>query len=604
MSTSGETKAVETKTELMFLDLFEQVTIGKTNPRKRFKPEELAQLQASIAEKGLVTPITVRPIGEGDKLHYELVVGERRFRALTGPILVKDLPADSIAALAAQGQRCPCFLRELTDQQALELQIIENLQRDDLDALEEAEGYEQLMLVGDMDARAIAGKINKEVSYVYRRLKLLNLPKAGRGPLLEGVLGESQAMEICCLPHADQREETLKMVLNPKGCKVPEIAREFYDKEKDEPMTYKETVWLISNFYQRSLNGAVFSTKDETLNPKMGPCHSCPRKAGNSPEIFPGLRADMCTDVKCFMGKQQTHCDRLVAGAKAKGQKVLTDAELKKTFVRYGGGEIHLKSESPYVELDGNPGHGETNEYSSKRKWRDLVKGRAVPVVIAVDENGKVHELVDHKLAATAAKENKPELFAKRSSSAGSASDKAEAAKRKQQQAVTKLVFAAQRAAIVAKVEKMEKLEAFADVFLQYALKETCPFENWNGNQVQDYAKVLRYRGIEFAGKEKAAMEAHVKTLTTSAQRLALAVDLLLVSSEESYGPSQHLLNTFAGAFKLDRKKMEESAKATIAEQAAAAKAKKPAPPTVAKSSTKKSVVESAKKGGVKKSHS
>jgi ParB/RepB/Spo0J family partition protein len=127
------------------------------NPRRHFTPAKLAELEASIREVGVLTPLLARMAGDG---MFELAAGHRRYRAAKSAGLT-EVPVRVVA---------------LTDTQLLEVLTIENLQREDVHPLDEARGYEALMRAdGAYTPKAIAAKVGKSESYVYRRLKLLNL---------------------------------------------------------------------------------------------------------------------------------------------------------------------------------------------------------------------------------------------------------------------------------------------------------------------------------------------------------------------------------------------------------------------------------------------
>lgn len=124
-------------------------------PRKRFAEESLKELADSIREKGLLQPLLVRPQGDG----YELVAGERRYRA----------------ALMAGLQEVPAVVKDLTDREALELALVENLQREDLSPVEEARGYQALLEMG-LTQEEVARRVGKARSTVANALRLLQLP--------------------------------------------------------------------------------------------------------------------------------------------------------------------------------------------------------------------------------------------------------------------------------------------------------------------------------------------------------------------------------------------------------------------------------------------
>lgn len=137
----------------------DQIRGGKLNPRKEFKEEDLVELSDSIRQKGIVQPIVVRPDRMGGG--YEIVAGERRWRA----------------AQRANLHTMPVIVRELTDQEVLELGIIENVQRADLNAIEEAAGYRELIERYNYTQDQLAEVIGKSRSHLANTLRLLKLPE-------------------------------------------------------------------------------------------------------------------------------------------------------------------------------------------------------------------------------------------------------------------------------------------------------------------------------------------------------------------------------------------------------------------------------------------
>ena len=165
------------------------ITESKTNPRKHFDPEKLQQLAASIREHGILEPLLVRPVMDGESINdYELVAGARRYRA----------------AKLAQFKPLPCIVRTLTDLEALEIQVTENLQRDDLHPLEEAEGYRLLMQRHGHKVEAVAARLGRSVKYVYDRVKLLALTKEAQELFLAGKITAGHAVILARLRPADQ----------------------------------------------------------------------------------------------------------------------------------------------------------------------------------------------------------------------------------------------------------------------------------------------------------------------------------------------------------------------------------------------------------------
>lgn len=157
---------------------------SKTNPRKSCDAKRQAELAESVRRNGVMQPILVRPLGED---RYEIVAGYCRWTA----------------AVAAGLELMPCMVRTLTDTEALELQLIENVQRADLHPMEEAEGYAALIQRG-YTAQRIAEKVGKSPAYVYDRMKLMELSEAAKTFFLDGVLSPSHAILLARIPVKEQ----------------------------------------------------------------------------------------------------------------------------------------------------------------------------------------------------------------------------------------------------------------------------------------------------------------------------------------------------------------------------------------------------------------
>jgi ParB family transcriptional regulator, chromosome partitioning protein len=161
----------------------EAVQRSKDQPRKRFDEKQLEELAASIRTHGVVEPILVRRDGDG----YRIVAGERRWRA----------------AQRAGLREIPALVRDATDREAFELALVENLQRADLNAVEEAEAYEVLTREHGLTQEQVAERVGKERSTVANALRLLKLPVEVRDMVREGRLEMGHARALLPLERAD-----------------------------------------------------------------------------------------------------------------------------------------------------------------------------------------------------------------------------------------------------------------------------------------------------------------------------------------------------------------------------------------------------------------
>ena len=327
-----------------------------TNPRKHFDPARLDELAISIKTHSVLQPILVRPIANakaGAPL-YEIVAGERRWRG----------------SKLAEQPSIPALVRQLTDFEVLEMQVIENLQRDDLSPLEEAAGYHSLLrkpdgLQGYATAEELAHRIGKSRRYVFNRLKLLDLVKAGREAMQDGKLSPSIALLVARLPEHTQ-PDAIKLLLAGWG---------------GEPYTQRAAERTLEDRFMLRLDKAPFKITDASLVEKAGSCRECPKRTGANPDLFDDVKsADTCTDSVCFHLKADQHKANIIAAAKAEGTVVITGADAKKVMPdRYGA----MKG---YLDLD-------KEDFRIGPKSIGKMLGKDAPQAVLL-ENPHTHELV------------------------------------------------------------------------------------------------------------------------------------------------------------------------------------------------------------------
>lgn len=412
--------------ETLPLDLIAPVYLGQ--PRKHFDPVKLQELADSIKSKGVLQPVVVRPrvclyvamkhplpssaafavaflsndgqrelkfkmAGENgngavdwwkengaiksfkkqadaDKfatdlnarlLPYELIAGERRLRASKMAGLIE----------------IPATVRSLDNKSVLEIQVLENLQRDDLDPLEEAQGFDSLIKRHDYTAETLAAKLGKSRAYVYGMLKLCQIPEIAVRALNEGKITKSHAELIARLPNEKLRQDFAKKVV--KGHRFWQLGGYV-----TEVLSVRDAKALQERSYMVELKGAPFSTTDAKLLPRAGACKDCPKLTGNARDLYPDGRADMCTDPQCFESKKKANADRIAAAARGEGLKVLDAKEAKRLFP-YGG---NLAYNSGYLDFA-----EECYDDPRHRSYKQLLSDGIKPV-LAFDEDGKVHKLV------------------------------------------------------------------------------------------------------------------------------------------------------------------------------------------------------------------
>lgn len=261
------------------------ITPSSNNPRKYFDAYDMSDLTASVARFGVMQPIIVRPQGDG----YELVCGERRYRASIDAGLA-DIPA---------------IVRDLTDDEAFDLQITENLQRKDINPMEESDAFQALMKRGMTKAKDIAKRFGKSETYVYDRLALQRcIPDIQDGIRL-GAFPVSMGKQFARLTIDDQQQLFDNLAKPGKLLDLADVKRAI-----DTQFTY-------------TLEDAPFSTHNPNLLPKAGPCISCPKRSGCNQLLFDDVSSkDICFDKSCYDMKVEAHIAHLEQELKDAGMEV------------------------------------------------------------------------------------------------------------------------------------------------------------------------------------------------------------------------------------------------------------------------------------------
>lgn len=237
----GERKAVsEVKVVKVPIDT---IFPNPYQPRKNFDDAALEDLSASIAQYGVLQPLLVSPAEDG---RYMLIAGERRLRA------------SKMAKLA----EVPVIISEYTSQQIAEIALIENLQREDLHYLEEAEGYEKLMNQFHITQEAMAARVGKKQSTIANKLRLLRLSAPVRKVLMDAELSERHARALLKLPDDEKRLEVLETIV-AKNFSVRQT-EEYINKLLDGKSEEKRKRMVIVNdvrIYLNSIKQVVNAVK-------------------------------------------------------------------------------------------------------------------------------------------------------------------------------------------------------------------------------------------------------------------------------------------------------------------------------------------------------
>jgi ParB family transcriptional regulator, chromosome partitioning protein len=277
---------------------------SKTNPRRFFDEAKLAELADNIRQHGVLQPILLRPLPEGEAGTFELVAGTRRYRA----------------SKLAKRESIPATVRDLTDAQALELQVIENVQRVDVHPLDEAQGYAALIELqpDTYTVESIAARVGRSPAYVNGRLRLIQLIPEAKQAFYEDKLTVAHAFEIARLQPNDQRRALQECF--PQYRNAAAILKD----KKAEATTVRELRAWIEREIHLDLTNAPFDPQDETLLPKAGACARCPKRTGSNPLLFPEVRQkSICTDRECYRAKVEALVQIRVKPLEEKGGKPL-----------------------------------------------------------------------------------------------------------------------------------------------------------------------------------------------------------------------------------------------------------------------------------------
>ena len=298
-----DSRSTEIQTDHIGID---QISLNPNNPRKTFVENELLELAVSIKGMGLISPITIRPVGTIPGLNaYEIVSGEKRFRAYS--ILAKEDPK--------RYSKIPCIIKELSDKDAFDISITENLLRSDVNPFEEADAFHQMVDRFKYKIDDIALRFGKSNVFVYQRMKLSSLCTEGRNYFDRNILSLSHCMELIKINEADQKKALSAII--EEGDFGDEVVR--YTTFSAKALRN----WIETEI-QVKLDNAIFDLKDEKLDKKAGACVNCVSRSGHNTLLFNDIEAtDICFNATCFQNKTYLHIEKEIAKEEKKGKRVL-----------------------------------------------------------------------------------------------------------------------------------------------------------------------------------------------------------------------------------------------------------------------------------------
>lgn len=275
--------------EFRLLDL-DKVFASSGNYRETFNQASLDELTASVRSKGILQPILVRPLnGNGT---YEVVAGSRR----------------RLASIAAGRIQIPAIIRNLSNADALEIQVVENSQREDPNIMEEARGFERLLDIGKHTVETLAAKLDRSTAYVLSRLKLLQLSSHAQKKIAAGQISLGHALLITRLRNESDQKDIITSII-------------------DDDMSVRTVADRIRRL-SKKLTDAAFNTET---------CKTCDFLSRNQTALFPELKkTDECMDRSCWQIKTKEHYRGLIEQRKNEGFKTLIDKKKVEDLINKG----------------------------------------------------------------------------------------------------------------------------------------------------------------------------------------------------------------------------------------------------------------------------
>lgn len=212
-----EETSAENKDSVQYIAI-DEIRPNTDQPRKEFDPEKIRELADSIVEHGIIQPLIVRKSGE----FYELVAGERRWRA----------------ARVAELKKVPCLIREFSDEENVLVTVIENMQREDLNPIEEANGLDQMMRQYGMTQAQVSKSIGKSRPYIANSLRLLKLPEGIQDLVRTGQISMGHARALITIDDPKFQQEIAERIVK-EGLSVRDVEKLAQQKGKKRPKPRK-----------------------------------------------------------------------------------------------------------------------------------------------------------------------------------------------------------------------------------------------------------------------------------------------------------------------------------------------------------------------------
>lgn len=230
----------------------EAILVNPEQPRKIFRQEELEELSKSIQDYGVLQPIILTPYGEG---RYVLIAGERRFRAAT------------LAGLT----KMPAIIKELEEEEAALIALVENVQREDLNYIEEARAYKKLMDDFDLTQGQIAQKVGKQQSTISNKIRILSLPPEIQEVLTENKLTERHARALLKLTDEEDRKKVIERVVknNLNVKQTEKLIEDVLNSREEQRRKQKKINYISYKIYVNTIRKAFGQIREMEENAKF-----------------------------------------------------------------------------------------------------------------------------------------------------------------------------------------------------------------------------------------------------------------------------------------------------------------------------------------------
>jgi ParB/RepB/Spo0J family partition protein len=357
------------------------------NPRKEFGRESMAELLESIKVHGVLTPLLVRTHPswdpKSDCCQYQVLAGHRRLRA----------------AREAGLAELPCLVRECDDKTALEILLLDNLQREGLSPLDEAFGYRQAIDSGEFTADTLAARIGKSRRYIFNRLALCKLSEPVRVALIAGSIDHSKALVLSRVQDEKKQLHWLEESRAGKwdgdeGWSCSRLEQAIHGDKKSQ-RDLKDAPWKLDTQFGDAGNASEVVIKGM----RRETCAVCPLRLGNDPTATcdpKSANALMCTDPKCYGARERAWGCRL--GKKVAEQGFIWFGHKPGLFSMWNN--YRLTSNKDYVAPDDKPS-------GSKKTWREIFNGQPKGDWLgkAADAKWNLHFVIAVTTAVARAKE-------------------------------------------------------------------------------------------------------------------------------------------------------------------------------------------------------